>query len=146
MSDPDEITSTRLFGVPRERLFGAFAEPEQLVAWWGPEGFTNTFHEFDFRPGGAWRFTMHGPDGTDHEIVKTFTGIDAPEKITFQHEGTAHRFRMEMTFSDEGGKGRLTWRMRFEEPGEAEQLRAFIATANEQNFDRLESHLNAPTP
>ena len=35
--------------------------------WWGPDGFTNTITTFDLRPGGAWRFVMHGPDGTNYE-------------------------------------------------------------------------------
>ena len=43
--------------------------------WWGPNGFTNTFHEFDLRPGGAWRFIMHGPDGTDYPNESVFVEV-----------------------------------------------------------------------
>lgn len=55
--DP-EIVSARLFAAPREAVFRAFADPGLLARWWGPEGFTSTFHEFDPRPGGTrltWR-------------------------------------------------------------------------------------------
>ncbi|MCC6698771.1 MAG: SRPBCC domain-containing protein, partial [Candidatus Hydrogenedentes bacterium] len=53
-----EIISTRLIDAPREKVFRAWTDPEHLARWWGPNGFTNTFHAFDMKPGGAWRFVM----------------------------------------------------------------------------------------
>ncbi len=60
-----EIVTTRLFDAPPERVFEAWSRAEHLERWWGPRGFTTTTHAFDFRPGGTWKLTMHGPDGTD---------------------------------------------------------------------------------
>lgn len=40
-----EIVSMRIFNSPRELVFRAWAEPEHLKTWWGPNGFTNTFKE-----------------------------------------------------------------------------------------------------
>jgi uncharacterized protein YndB with AHSA1/START domain len=136
-----EVVSTRVFDVPREQVFRAFSDPRRLARWWGPNGFTNTFHEFDLRPGGAWRFVMHGPDGTAYESATDFIEVVSPERIVFQHLEPIHRFQMTMTFAQEAGKTRLTWRMRFESAAELERVRAFIPTANEQNFDRLEAEL-----
>ena len=48
-----EIVTTRVFDAPRERMFDAFSDPDWLARWWGPTGFTNTFHEFDFQREGA---------------------------------------------------------------------------------------------
>ena len=60
---PDcEIVSIRNFTYSREQVFNAWTDPNRLKNWWGPKGFTNTFHEFDLRPGGKWSFIMHGPD------------------------------------------------------------------------------------
>jgi uncharacterized protein YndB with AHSA1/START domain len=73
-----EIVSTRVFDAPRERVFRAFSDPSLLVRWWGPKDFTNMFHEFDLRPGGAWRFVMHGPDGTDYQTAKEFIEVVRP--------------------------------------------------------------------
>ncbi len=56
-----EIVSSRILNVPQEKVFEAFRNPDILARWWGPEGFTNTFHTFDLRPGGIWEFVMHGP-------------------------------------------------------------------------------------
>lgn len=138
-----EIVSTRVFDAPRERVFRAFGDPEQLKRWWGPAGFTNTLEAFDPRPGGAWRLVMHGPDGTDYHNESVFTEVVEPARVVFDHLEPVHRFRMTMTFDDEAGKTRLTWRMRFEFAEEAERVRGFVAAANEQNFDRLADHLTA---
>ena len=62
-----EIVTTRVFDAPRELVFKAWTDPDHLAKWWGPKGFTNTFQEFDMRPGGVWRFIMHGPDGVDYK-------------------------------------------------------------------------------
>lgn len=51
-ASPDcEIRDSRIVHAPIETVFAAWTEPEHLKVWWGPAGFTNTFHEFDLRPG-----------------------------------------------------------------------------------------------
>lgn len=136
-----EIVSTRVFDAPRERVFEAFSDPRRLARWWGPNGFTSTIHEFDLRPGGAWRFVMHAPGGAAFENVSEFIEVVAPERIVFQHLEPIHRFQMTMTLVPEAGKTRLTWRMRFESAAELERVKAFIPAANEQNLDRLAAQL-----
>ncbi len=84
-TNPDtEIISKRIFAVSRERLFRAWSEPEQLKSWWGPKGFTNTFHEFDFRVGGRWRLTMHGPEKGNYENECEFIKIEKPSLIAWK--------------------------------------------------------------
>lgn len=136
-----EVVSTRVFAAPRELVFEAFSNPDHLVHWWGPKGFTNRFSEFDLRPGGRWRFVMHGPDGVEYQMAKDFVEVVKPERIVFQHLGPMHRFRMTMTFTEYFGKTALTWTMRFESAAEATEARSFITEANEQNFDRLQAYL-----
>lgn len=138
---PNEILSTRLLAFPREAVFRVFTDASLLAQCWGPSGFTNTFHEFDPRPGGMWRFTMHGPDGTDYHNESQFLEIASPERIVLEHLRPMHRFLMTMTFADESGQTRLTWRMQFETAEEAERVRVFVVPANEQNFDRLHAVL-----
>lgn len=138
-----EVVSTRLIDVPRERVFRAFSDPEQLAKWWGPNGFTNTIKKFDFRPGGDWHLTMHGPDGTDYRNESVFVTVDPPERIVYDHLRTMHRFLMEITFFDFDGKTRIIWRQRFESSAEYERVKQFVVPANEQNFDRLAEHLRS---
>ena len=138
-----EIVSTRVFDASRERVFRAFSDPQVLARWWGPDGFTSTFQEFDFRPGGAWRFVMHGPDGADYRNESEFIEVVSPERIVLEHLRPMHRFLVTMTLAEEAGKTRLTWRMEFESAAELDRVRAFIPAANEQNFDRLQVQLVA---
>ncbi|MDZ4658572.1 MAG: SRPBCC family protein [Bythopirellula sp.] len=140
-ADDREVVSTRLIDAPRQVVFQTFSDPEQLAQWWGPSGFTNTIKKFDFRPGGDWHLTMHGPGGTDYRNESVFVEIVEPERIVFDHLRTMHRFLMTMTFFEFDGKTRVTWRQRFESVAELEKVRAFVPAANEQNFDRLASHL-----
>lgn len=58
-----EIVTTRVFDAPRAMVFAAWTDPDQLKLWWGPKGFSNTFHTCEIKPGGLWTYTMHGPDG-----------------------------------------------------------------------------------
>jgi uncharacterized protein YndB with AHSA1/START domain len=136
-----EIVSTRIFDAPRQLVYQAFSDPNVLAQWWGPKGFTNAFHEFDLRPGGAWRFVMHGPDGNDYQMVKEFVEVVHPERIVLLNIDPAHMFQMAMTFSEEAGKTRLIWRVRFESADEFEKVKEVFRMANEQNFDRLEVQL-----
>lgn len=139
-----EIVTTRIFKVPRERLFKAWTDPVWLAQWWGPKGFTSTFHEFNLQQGGVWRFTMHGPDGTDYENKSVFVEIVEPERLVFDHV-SGHLFRVIATFEDEGGETKVTFRMIHNTPEECEKVKVFAVEANEQNFDRLEAVLEKMT-
>jgi uncharacterized protein YndB with AHSA1/START domain len=112
----------------------------------GPKNFSNTFQEFDLRPGSAWRFVTHGPDGSDYPTAKTFLEVVEPERIVFQQLGQTHRFLMTMTFAEHSGSTTLTWRMLFESASEFAKVKPHIITANEQNFDRLEAYLEKIAP
>ncbi|MDB6078694.1 MAG: polyketide cyclase [Akkermansiaceae bacterium] len=136
---PLEIVNTRVFSYPPDAVFAAFSDPEKLATWWGPEGFTSTFSEFDFRVGGEWVFVLHGPDGTDYPNHSRFTGVAPQRSIVLEHLSSGHEFTMTMLYEDLGGRTRLTWQMVL--PKEKEELRGFITQANEQNFDRLEACL-----
>src|SRR4051812_31168784 len=99
-----EIVNTRVFEAAPERLFEAFADPRKLATWWGPNGFTNTFNEFDLRPSGRWRSVMRGPDGTDYPNENVFIEVDRPRRVVFEHPDRDHHFTMTMTLEDRAGK------------------------------------------
>lgn len=50
-----ELTITRTFDAPVALVFSIWREREHMMRWLGPAGFTCTYLEMDFRPGGAWR-------------------------------------------------------------------------------------------
>jgi uncharacterized protein YndB with AHSA1/START domain len=143
LDDPREFFTSRILDAPRERVYDAFSDPAQLAKWWGPKGFTNSFHQFDFRPGGAWNIVMHGPDGTDYPIANEFVEVVRPEKFAYQNLDPTHRFKMTILFTEIGQRTRVSWRMSFESVAEAGRVRQIVVEANEQNLDRLAAHLAA---
>lgn len=136
-----EVVNTRIFNVSREILFKAFSNPNHLVNWWGPDGFTNTFHEFDMQPNGIWRYIMHGPNGVDDENKSIFAEVVEPEKIVIHHLEPMHEFLLVISLEEQEDKTELTWRMLFESVNECEKVKSFVYKANEQNLDRLEAQL-----
>ena len=140
VTDADrEIVSARVFEAWRSQLFDAWTKPEHLKKWWGPKGFTNTFHEFDPRPGGHWRFIMHGPDGIDYDNVMLFEVVSA-ERIVMRHLSAPH-FTIFATFDEVSYGTKLTFRMQFENVDTCQRLKGICVEANEQNFDRLAEEL-----
>jgi uncharacterized protein YndB with AHSA1/START domain len=136
-----EIVSVRTINAERNAVFNAWANPDILKTWWGPGGFTNSFHEFDFRPGGNWIFTMHGPDGKDYPNKSVFENIVPPELIVFTHLDPVHQFRVTATFDAIGNTTKLIFHMLFESAEECAKVKPYIQVANEQNFNRLEAAL-----
>ncbi|MBW8881348.1 MAG: SRPBCC domain-containing protein [Asticcacaulis sp.] len=135
-----EIVSRRHFTVSPRRLFDAFADPAQLVQWWGPADFSNRIDLFDFRVGGRMHLTMTSGQGNSFDNVKAFVEI-APDRIVMHHIQPMHDFTHAMLFDEADGGTDLTWRLDFVPGHGDEDLKRFIAAANEQNFDRLQTFL-----
>jgi uncharacterized protein YndB with AHSA1/START domain len=55
--EPDErqLTITRILDAPRELVFKVWTQPEHVVRWMGPIGFTTPSCQMDVRPGGTYR-------------------------------------------------------------------------------------------
>jgi len=106
LNDPLSIVGTRVFDAPRDLVFSAFTDPKHLAQWWGPDGFTLTTNSHDFRPGGAWRFVMHGPDGRDYQNRVTCDEIVPPERNAYRrgggHDVEPVQFNTTVTFEDLG--------------------------------------------
>jgi uncharacterized protein YndB with AHSA1/START domain len=133
-----EIFSSRILNYPLEIVYNTFANPNHLKNWWGPEGFTNSFHEFDLRPGGNWRLTMHGPDKGNYENSSVFETV-MPNKLVSWKRKSQPLFNMEIAFEKlEENKTQISFRMIFETVEECDKIRKFAEPKNEENFDRLE--------
>jgi len=78
-----EIVITRVLSAPRSLVFETWSNPRHLARWWGPKDFTLPGCEMNFRPGGAYRFVMRGPDGKDYPFHGVYLEIVAPERIVF---------------------------------------------------------------
>ena len=123
-------------------VFEAFARPEVLARWWGPAGFTNAFEVCEFRPGGRWKYVMHGPEGTRHPNESVFREVEAPSRLVIQHVSKP-RYVLTVTLTAHEGGTAVTWDQEFEDAAVASRIRHIVEPANEQNLDRLASVLTA---
>jgi uncharacterized protein YndB with AHSA1/START domain len=117
----DMIAISRVFDAPRELVYQAFTDPDQLAQWFGPVGATvpRDTVEIDARPGGHLRFVMTAPDLNLHNPVDaTFTEVIENELLVgeMQAEGVPGvegtlKGTLRLEFHDEGdGKTRLELR------------------------------------
>lgn len=150
LDDPRAIVGSRVFDASRELVFAAFTDPQHLAQWWGPDGFTTTTSTFDFRPGGVWRFVMHGPDGRDYQNRVTYDEIVPPERLVYSHAGGDDvepvQFRQTLSFEALGnGQTRLTWHGTFPSAEERDRvIKEYGADKGlAQTMARLAEHLAA---
>jgi uncharacterized protein YndB with AHSA1/START domain len=148
-SDPRSIIGMREFDASRDLVFAAWTDPKHLAQWCGPIGFTTTTMSFDLRPGGIWRFVMHGPDGRDYQNRITFDEVVPPERIVYRHGGGEDvepvQFHQTVIFEDLGNRTRMTWRGEF--PSAAERDRVIkeyrAAQGLAQTMARLGEYVSA---
>jgi len=116
------------------------SDPARVARWWGPAGFTNTIQLFDFKPGGKWLLTMHGPDGKDHPNESRFTRIVADEVVEIEHL-SGHHFVLTVELVPTHGGTEVRWLQSFDTAEHYEPIAQFVAEANEQNLDRLSAEV-----
>src|ERR1700694_3641082 len=124
-SDQD-IVITRVFDAPRELVWKAWTEPERLMRWWAPKGFTTPVCKVDLRPGGVFHYCMRSPEGRDIWGIAVYREIVEAERIVYTdafadaegnpvppaHYGMSSGHPPEalvtVTFAERGGKTTLT--------------------------------------
>lgn len=131
---------TRLIPASPEAVFAAMCSPGRVERWWGPAGFTNSIHEFDFRPGGRWLLTMHGPDGKDYPNESRFTRIAANATWEIEHL-SGHRFHLTIELEPVAAGTLVKWRQTFDTREHYACIADFVAQANEQNLQRLSAEV-----
>ncbi len=136
-----EIVSTRTINFPIAMVYKAWSEPNHLQHWWGPNGFTNTFTEFDFRVGGKWNFIMHGPEKGNYVNEVEFIKIEKPNLIAWKRHSKP-LFQILATFEEiSNDSTQIVFKMLFTSAEECNKLKPYVVDKNEENFDRLETTL-----
>lgn len=119
-----------------EQVFAAISDPKRLSRWWGPAGFTNTFTVCEFKNGGRWSFTMHGPDGRNYPNENVFAEIESPRKIVVQH-ASEPKYHLTIVLSSSAVGTVVSWSQAFESSEVASRIKHIVVPANEQNLERL---------
>lgn len=139
-----ELVIKRQLHAPRELVFEVWTDSNHLPNWWGPEGFTITVQEIDVRPGGVWRYVMHGPNGVDYDNKINYIEVAEPEKLVYAHgDNETEHFRVTVTFDDQGDQTELTMHMLFTSTEELERaVKEFGAIEGAAStMNRLEQQL-----
>jgi uncharacterized protein YndB with AHSA1/START domain len=104
-------SSAKIVAAPRERVYQAFVDRDQLLAWLPPAEMTGVFHEFDARVGGGYRMslfyapdeqTFRGKTADNEDMVSVrFAELTPPERIveavTFVSDDSAFGGEMTLT-------------------------------------------------
>lgn len=140
-----EMNFTRFFNAPRTLVFELWTKAEHITKWWGPNGFTTTTHEMNVKPGGVWRFIMHGPDGVDYPNRIEYKEVIKPERLVFDHgsDDDPKQFEVTVLFNERGNKTELNMRMVFRSRDERNMvIEKFGAIeGNKQTMNRLAVYL-----
>ncbi|MFD2922263.1 SRPBCC family protein [Halobacillus naozhouensis] len=152
------LVMERTFAAPRELVFKAFSESDQLADWWGPQGWQTENRTFDFKPDGVWHYCMRCVDkeqgdfyGQESWGKAVYKEIDAPEKIVYSdvfadEEGKAVEGMPEVqvtyTFLEQDGQTKLKAQNQF---ASEETLQAILDMGIVQGFSsqlgKLDNHL-----
>ena len=118
MTDTVELIITRIFDAPRELVYRAFVDPDQVAEWFGPVGYSvpRDTVDIDARVGGHQRLTMVSDDDPTQAspVNATFVEVIENELLIGEEDVSAipgfagEVMRMRIEFHDEpGGKTRL---------------------------------------
>jgi uncharacterized protein YndB with AHSA1/START domain len=111
-----EVLITRIFDAPREQVFRAWTDPDEVAVWYGPEHFDTPRDRIriDLRIGGRYELTMVQRDsGAEFAIGYDIVELVEPELIVLRsdpmpavgmHEPTTTRVELQ----DLGGRTRMT--------------------------------------
>ena len=114
MSEEKTLRIERVFAATPEEVFDAWTVPEQLAAWWGPDGVTIPEKSIDLREGGNWRTVMQNSDGSRFIVSGVYRTIDRPKRLVFtwawdQDDGSrGHETEVTVTLEPAGSGTRLT--------------------------------------
>jgi uncharacterized protein YndB with AHSA1/START domain len=147
MTSSDEVRVTRRFDAPREVVFRAWVEPEQVAMWWSPHEFEvpRPTVEIDPRAGGRIHFSMRGRgDGTDYPVRFEIVELREPELLVLSSEampevGLAFPTVTRVVFEVEDGGTRVT----ITQGPHTGELLPLAQAGWEGSLDKLESLLAA---
>ena len=90
-----DLSVTRTFDAPVERVWKQWSESENVMRWWGPKGFTSPLAKIDFREGGVSLVCMRAP--------KEFGGFDMYNTWSYRKIVPHERIEFVLNFSDKDG-------------------------------------------
>ena len=109
-----ELVITRVLDAPPVLVYRAWTEPEHMLRWMGPKGFTAPSAKLDVREGGKYRALIRSPEGKDYWFHGVYREVVANKRLVFtfawEEEGERGEENLvTITFAEENGKTRMTF-------------------------------------
>jgi len=103
MSDTHTIRLHRVLRAPPERVYRAFLEPDAMVKWLPPHGFTGKVHQLDAKVGGSFRMSFTNfSNGQSHSFGGKYLELVPSERIrhtdVFDDPNLPGEMRVTLTF------------------------------------------------
>ena len=83
MSDEKELLISHLFDAPRDVVFNAWIDPDQLKHWYAPDGCSIEFKSIDVKTGGHFHYCILDPIHGPCWIIGTYLEIIQDQKLVF---------------------------------------------------------------
>jgi uncharacterized protein YndB with AHSA1/START domain len=139
-----EITVRRVFDAPRELVWRAWTEPDQLVRWWGPPGWSTDVSTvtMEVRPGGAFRLTSVNEEGAEMPVVGVYREVVEPERLVLEEpaEDAWHEGAVSVVSLTDLGDGRTELVLQ-STIQTTDEMRAAAEAGLRSSIDRLAQHL-----
>lgn len=121
-----ELIAVRTLNAPRKLVWEMWTHPDHITHWWGPDGFSTTTYIMEIKPGGVWRFVMHGPDGRDFQNKIIYNEVIENELLVYKHAGEEDtediHFHVTVNFEDDEEGTKLTMKMVFDTAEELKRV------------------------
>ena len=126
------FNTSREIAASPDDVFVAFSDPERLARWWGPAGFTNTFHVCEFETGGRWLYTMHSPNGGNPENESIFELVEPPRKVVIRHTSLPiYRLTIDLISTAAAGTV-VSWSQEFDDAEVARRIEKIVVPAKDR--------------
>ncbi len=135
------LQTTGIFKVSIGLMWEVWTNPNHILNWWGPTGFTTTINKMEVKEGGEWNLTMHGPEGANYPNRSVFKEIVPFKKIVFEHFNP--HFMTTVVFESKGDETLIDWSLLFD-TAEMHDIVVKAHKADEgqkQNMEKLEKYL-----
>jgi uncharacterized protein YndB with AHSA1/START domain len=142
------LVLTRTFDAPRELVFAAWVEPEQLARWFGPRNIAATVDRMDAHQDGSYRITLRAADsGEIYAVRGSYREVVPPERLVFtwawEEDCPTHEKDVEsvvtVVFRERGAKTEIV----LQHAQLAPKMRTSTPRGWNASLDRLAEHLAA---
>lgn len=153
-----DLVISRTFDSPRECVWKAWTDAEQVKRWWGPKGFLTRFAQIDLQVGGTSLYCTRSPEGNDYWSTGTFREIIPFERIVVTDSFTDEKgdvipasyygmpgdnwpleLLVTLTFSNARGRTKLTLR---HAGFHSADVQVQAGAGWKESFDKLKAYLS----